>query len=625
MSTAARRAEFFALEAGEYLADLGPVAAARDVPDAERLVRGARALRGAALMAGLGTFARAAAGLEGIARQVRDNALAWDPDAREAWNEGLGTLRGLVPRATTWEANDDRQALALVDRLERVSGGMSARPVAPTTPRTSLSAGVRAFIARESALIAGSFAQAARALAPTPPPAALTAVLERMQSLRGLGASAELSPLPELLDAMELATRTLLGESPAPPDVANIFADAAHAMSAIAKALADGGQITLPPTLERVAARLLDTYAAESDVVPIAMLAPTGEEPIVQHGIAPGPVGDLSPIAVELVSVGDHLLAAADALIKPTSPIARDLRLFVLHRTLSTMPPRSATGRFLAPIAEAITAAIGHGVAARKPEAFVAMLRDCGRFLVESGSESDRVALTRQRDRIAAAIVRSDAPALMPWIPEPLEEEIAVAPAVATAPPSAPIAAPVAAPVPEQVAATAPAPTAADDLADAPIVDIAGLAPDPLPADDDIVSIESLAPAEDASDIVSIESLAPEDDDMPIVSIESLAPIATGPGLLERAYIRRGALLLEPRPTQASLEGLTGRSVAAADDAMILPVADILYRGVAALDRAEEVRAEINAILAEPTVSLEALRPWINELLDLVPLARDAA
>ncbi len=54
MSTAARRAEFFALEAREYLADLDP-AVAGDAPELERLVRGARALRGAALMAGLGT------------------------------------------------------------------------------------------------------------------------------------------------------------------------------------------------------------------------------------------------------------------------------------------------------------------------------------------------------------------------------------------------------------------------------------------------------------------------------------------------------------------------------------------------------------------------------------------
>lgn len=566
MSSAARRAEFFALEAGEYLAELGPIAAARELPDAERLVRGARALRGAALMAGLGTFARAAAGLEGIARQVRDHALGWEPHAREAWSDGLATLRGLIPRATSWDANDDRHALALVDRLDRVAGGTSARPVVAAVAPATLTAGVRAFIARESALIAGSFAQAARALAPTPPPAALTAVLERMQSLRGLGASAELSPLPELLDAMELATRTLLGEAPPPPDVAAIFADAAHAMGAMAKSLADGEQITLPPTLERVAARLLDTYAAESDVVPIILLAPTGEEPILQHGMAPGPVGDLSPIAVELVSVGDHLLATADALITPASLIARDLRLFVLHRTLSTMPPRSATGRFLAPIAEAITAAIGHGVAARKPEAFVMMLRDCGRFLVESGGEPDTAALTRQRDRIAAAIVRSDAQSL-------------------------------------------PAPVV-DDLAGTPIVAIEALAHDPRSADADVVSIESLAPDAGETDVVSIGSLAPD---------------STTVGPLERAYARRAEMLREDHTSTPSLERLTGRTNAIDDDVLILPVTELLYRGIAALDRAEEVRAEIRVILAKPTISLDALRPWINELLDLVPLARDAA
>lgn len=577
MSSAARRAEFFALEAGEYLADLAPLLAARELPDAERLVRGARALRGAALMAGLGTLARAAAGLEAIARQVREHSLAWEPVAHDAWSEGLASLRGLVARATTWQASDDREALALVERLDRAAGGTSTRPLAPAPAPATLTPGVRAFIARESALIAGSFAQAARALAPTPPPAALTAVLERMQSLRGLGASAELSPLPELLDAMELTTRTLLGESPPPPDVAAIFADAADAMSAIAKALADGSPVTLPPALERVAARLLDTYAAESDVVPIALLTPSGEESIIQRGSAPGPTGDLSPVSVELVSVGDHLLLSADALTRPTSTIARDLRLFVLHRTLSTMPPRSATGRFLAPIAEAITGAIGHGVAGRKPEAFLTLLRDCGRFLVDSGGISDKLSLTVQRDLLATAIIHAESPA--PRLPTP-------------------------------------------DLDLPPIVAIEALAPDPVEAEDEIISIDALAPEPVAldDDIISIDALAPDDLDSPIVTIESLAPIESAPGALERAYARRKALLHDGGASAPSLEALTAR-----DESLILPVGDLLYRGEAALDRAEVVRAEINTILAEPTVSLNALRPWIHELLDLVPLARDAA
>ena len=44
MSSAARRAEFFALEATEYVGELAGATAATDHPDAERLVRGARRL-----------------------------------------------------------------------------------------------------------------------------------------------------------------------------------------------------------------------------------------------------------------------------------------------------------------------------------------------------------------------------------------------------------------------------------------------------------------------------------------------------------------------------------------------------------------------------------------------------
>lgn len=692
MSNAARRAEFFALEAGEYLNDLMPLTAARDVPDVERLVRGARGLRGAALMAGLGTFARAAAALEGIARQVRDHALAWEPNAQAGWSEGLGVLRGLVARAAQWEAADDRQALSLAERLERIAGGMPARlAAAPVPAPPTLTANVRAFIARESVLIAGSFDQAARALAPIPPPEALTAVLERMQSLRGLGASAELSPLPELLDAMEVATRTLLGDAPPPPDVAAIFADASQALSQMARSIADHGIVTPPPTLERVAARLLDTYAAERDVVPIAMLAASGNELIAQRGVAPAPAGDLEPISVELVSVGDHLLLSAEALAKPTSAIARDLRLFVLHRTLSTMPPRSATGRFLAPIAEAITAAISHGVAARRPEAFVAMLRDCGRFLVDSGGEHDRGALLRKRDRIAAAIVQSDALPPAPFEaaavlvppsfahplvsdpgPPPAAPEIAPPPVVvpppappavevtitfappepvAPTPPPTPIvvAAPIAPPTPSAVfdvpvmppsvpAAPFVAPTPVDDdlgeivaieslapvadIADEPpIVDIASLAP----ADDDdligtpIVAIEGLAPDDAADDVVTIESLAPDSPS------STNLPAADAPaGRLSLAYARRATLIRERAHLPPSLDAFTARG-ATADEEPVVTIDVLFYRGPRALERADEVRAEIDAILEKPTVSLDALRPFIRELLDLIPLARDVA
>lgn len=572
MSTAGRRTDFFAVEAAEYLVDLTQLVEQADQPDAERLVRGARALRGAALMAGLGTFARAAASLEGVARAVRDHSIDWDAHGRPGCNEGLIALRELVANAATWSTDDDRRALALAERLDRMAGGFA--PVAQAiTAQTALTPGVRAFIARESALIAGSLEQAARALAPVPPPAALAAVLERMRALRGLGPSADLSPLPELLDAMEVATRTLLADHPAPPDAAAVFADAGHALSLMARNIAESGRAIEPVSLGGVARRLLESYATERDVVPIESLAPAGADPIARLGARPDLEGEGDPVPVEMVSVGDHLLLTADVLSQGTSPAARDLRLFVLHRTLSTMPPRSGTARFIAPLAATIRVAIARGLPMSQPDAFVGMLRDCGRFLVEASGDPDRGLIAERRDRVVA-VHAGDGHVLA---------------------------------------------THSGD--DSEIIDVAALAPD----DDDVVAISTLAPDDD---VVDIAELAPDSagDDDSVVSIESLAPDAGYPTIpavapgdptpLERAFVRRAQVRAERGDGDASLEGLIGMQ--------ILDVGTLLYSGAGALQRADEVRHALIEMLANDA-SLDLLRPVIDELLDLVPLARDAA
>src|SRR5690606_6236693 len=138
-----------------------------------------------------------------------------------------------------------------------------------------------------------------------------------------------------------------------------------------------------------------------------------------------------------------------------------------------------------------------------------------------------------------------------------------------------------------------------------------------LAPDDDVVSIESLAPDDD---VVSVESLAPDND---VVSIESLAPdVVAGQGLssgrLEAAYRRRSALRREAGVAAPSLDALLR------GDRMVT-IDELLYRGDGALVRAEEVRRELTALLAEASPSLDRLRPLLDELLDLVPLARDAA
>ena len=69
--------DFFALEAGEYLERLDGMLATGDSPSADEIVRLARALRGSALMANQPAIARAAAGLEVLARAVREARRAW--------------------------------------------------------------------------------------------------------------------------------------------------------------------------------------------------------------------------------------------------------------------------------------------------------------------------------------------------------------------------------------------------------------------------------------------------------------------------------------------------------------------------------------------------------------------
>src|SRR5689334_25245521 len=76
-------ADFFALEAGECLDRLETLVGRSDGPPAEEFLRTARVLRGAALMASQQPIARAAAGLEGLARAYPDGRPGWDPGTRE--------------------------------------------------------------------------------------------------------------------------------------------------------------------------------------------------------------------------------------------------------------------------------------------------------------------------------------------------------------------------------------------------------------------------------------------------------------------------------------------------------------------------------------------------------------
>src|SRR5213076_2700527 len=98
-----------------------------DSPSADEIVRLARALRGSALMASQPAIARAAAGLEVLARAVREGRRAWDPQTQQLALRAVDDLKIFVRRAGSWTDADTAKAEALAVELEQVAGRPSAQ------------------------------------------------------------------------------------------------------------------------------------------------------------------------------------------------------------------------------------------------------------------------------------------------------------------------------------------------------------------------------------------------------------------------------------------------------------------------------------------------------------------
>src|SRR5690242_16321020 len=106
-------AGFFALEAGECLDRLDSFFRASAGPQADELLRTARALRGSALMANQPPLARAAAGFELLARALRAGDRTWDEATREQANQAVEEYRLLVRRVSEWQEAEGPRAARL--------------------------------------------------------------------------------------------------------------------------------------------------------------------------------------------------------------------------------------------------------------------------------------------------------------------------------------------------------------------------------------------------------------------------------------------------------------------------------------------------------------------------------
>src|SRR5436309_931167 len=440
--------DFFALEAGEYLERLDGMLAQGDSPSADEIVRLARALRGSALMANQPAIARAAAGLEVLARAVREGRRAWDPQSQQLALRAVDDLKIFVRRAGSWTDADTAKAEALAVELEQVAGRPSAQIRA--VEALGLDAGARAFVAREGAAIAGALERAAQALRANPRAHdPLQHVLRALQPLRGLAALTDLPPLPDLLEGIERAIGELSRSGLEPPaNVGELFQIAGSAIARAAREVAERGRPDPEGADFRQFAGLLVKFMeSEPDAVSIGSLYYSDSGPhIVSRGVPAARPSTLGKL--ELVSHGEHLRQAAASLERAPSATQRELRAHTLGTTFRALA--NAGGGVLADrvaqFAMAGRDAVASGIAVSSPAAFAAERRLAGDVLARSGT-GDEEALATELDALTAAL-RTIQPGAAP------------APAPRPAPAPKPAAPPVAAPVvPVGKATPTPTPT----------------------------------------------------------------------------------------------------------------------------------------------------------------------
>ncbi len=398
MTVPTGRLQFFTLEAGDYLDRLADLAGRPTAPDPDEFVRLTRALRGSALMAGLTAFSQAASGLEQVAKAFREGQWRWSPAQAERVASAVARLKGLVGRAGEWTDTDSAAATALGRELvEALAGTVPVVPPArpPLEPVDQLPPSVRDFIAREGALVAGSLEHAAQGVDLGPLDQAAELVLRRLQPLRGLGSLPNLAPLPDFLDAVELALRAAREQAP-PPGTARALRNLAAAIGRLAREVADQGRANPDsPEAAAAAAQLLATFGREDDVVEIGSLYFEGDPtPIVEVGkIAAAEPADVEEIG--LVSLGDRLRHAADLLQAATSETARHLLLFGLLVELRPAARRARLDRpGLAPFLEGVTRSVARGIAGRSPAEFAAHLREAAEVLAQGAGSRDAVLLS---------------------------------------------------------------------------------------------------------------------------------------------------------------------------------------------------------------------------------------
>ena len=587
MTAPSGRSDFFAREAGDYLRELDPLLGGTTQPPGEAFERLARALRGAAMLAGPASFTQAASQLEQIAKLLRGGTLRWD-DAGPRLRPAVAEFHRLVGFARTWDDARDGEATGLAEALSRVaeSATAPAMPAIPTAPAGS--AGIRGYVAREAATVAGALDQAAQALEtdPTASVSRLAAVTRVMQSLRGIAGLADLAPLTDLLDAVDAALGELSRAPVIPEAAAALFAAAAAAVARLARDVAESGHPGPElPEVDAFTRLLFEVFGGREGVVPIETLLATDGPAIQPYGGEPG--GPRAAEPLDLASLGERLRQSAAQFRLAPSAAAVRLQAFVLLIILREAP--GGLGRRPAgPLIASLVAALDTGAAAADPGRFATVLDQAGLRLTQ-GARDDIHRLDHDLLLLAEEVQPDAGPAgatdIVPIESLLVDEELIIG-------------------IEELLV---------DEETVVPIESL--LADEPVP-------IEWLAPDQPAATVPADRSILERSlssysrlrrANAPVIPFDALVPPVAAPAPLEPAVavVFGPPTVSAPPPMHHDLADALG----------VVPIEDLLYTGKGALDRADAVRRELEMALRMASTELDRLDPLVRELLDLVPLS----
>ncbi|HWP38381.1 MAG TPA: hypothetical protein VNL18_12590 [Gemmatimonadales bacterium] len=572
--------DFFAMEAADYLERMDGLVS-KATFDVEEFLRVSRALRGSALMANQQIIAASAAGFEQVAKAIREGRRQWDARTKQAVVRAVDDFKVIVRRLRDWTAADDEKVRAIGASLEEAAGAVptAAKPSAPRAADLR----ARTLIAQQGATLAAALEAAAGSVGADPTAvAALNAVLQVTQPLRGIASLADYPPLPDILDALERTIGEVQRQPRAPDQLATALRAAAAAVSRAAREIAAGGSADPEaPELAHLVNQLGVVLGLDRSVIPIEALFYDDAGP---HTVEPGiaPVTPTPPGGPQLVPHGEYLQQAADGIERARSAAERELRAQGL---LGTFRALAAGGD--GPLAEAAAAfgragrdALAYGCAGEQTAEFVAHLRRAGSALAQAGRLADPK-IAAELNAVTAALRQ------------------AVSTAVAVAPSPAVVPIEQLAPAVEPAAAVSAAPPATDG--------------EPPNLAGSYRRFERLVAAF-GLDNPSVDSLLAGPPALPVAAAEPPAPA------------RRPTPAAPPRPpVPTPAEGHVAPTTPAAAPAAggpEVPIETLLYDGPAALERALALRSEVRRALEAGAPDTEAIRELLEEVFDLVQLGQ---